>query len=350
MARVGNPFVGIRRLAKSPIVQFAVFLLLVTTIVGMVFVQRSFLVEAETSYAELTFVGENVWNFPAATVCNPKEPDVSAGRTGDEICNPVLFEPPEEAWGEVTVNWSCGARVAVQSDVDGDLVVTVLGLATQAERPEGCDVSDADPPEADARGPFGEDGEFAPADAHGIVRDSIIVVRDRDWRATGALPFQAAATVGEDIGPGAVHFLQSGRWEARQTSPVHDYVPFAHAVTEMVKKGELSLGAEVQVWDYRKGRPATMWGHITPTPDDFDNSLAGFDLVMLSSPGKTELRLAHFGFREPATIRPDWVDTAVNSPLFLAMFALLSLIAVILQIMKDTGELRRKTKTGAPPE
>lgn len=336
MARVGNPFVAIRRLAKSPIVQFALVLLLVLAIVGMVFVQRSFLIEAETSYAEFTFGGEaNTWNFPAATVCNPREmPDVEAVAREGDVCNRALFEPPKEAKAEVTVSWACGARVAVQSDVDGVLVVTALGRATDAQRAVVCDETD---------------GEVALADAHGITEGSVIVVERDALRRTGALPFQAAATVGEDIGPGAVHFLQSGRWEARQTSPLHDYLPI-HAVTEVVKSGELSLGAELQVWEYGAGRPALMWGHVTPTPVDFDNSLAGFDVVMLSTPGKTELRLAHFGFREPAHIRPDWVDTAINSPLFLAMFALLSLIAVILQIMKDTGELRRKTKTGAPRE
>jgi len=328
MVRVGNPIVGIRRLVNSPIVQFAVLVLLVLAVVGMIFVQRSFLVEAETSYAEFAFGGEaNTWNFPAATVCNPREvPDVEAVAREGDLCSRALFEVPTDTNEEVTVSWACGARVSVQSDVDGALVVTVLGRAGDAERASPCEETE---------------GPVALADAHDIAEGSVVIVGAEAWRRTGALPFQAAAIVGEDIGPGAVHFLQSGRWEARQTSPLHDYLPI-HAVTEVVKAGQLSLGAEVQVWHYPDGRPALMWGHITPTPVDFDNSLAGFDVVMLSTPGKTELRLAHFGFSEPAHIRPDWVDTAINSPLFLAVFALLSLIAVILQIVKDTGELRQK--------
>ncbi|MDJ1007372.1 MAG: hypothetical protein QNJ13_06050 [Paracoccaceae bacterium] len=334
MGRFRFAVLAIRRIARSPVVLAALLLSLVFAVAGMVFVERSFLVEAETSYAELAFGGDaNTWNFPKATVCNPLEtPDFTATGSGQDaappVCNPMLFETPVEAGGEVTLTWSCGARVSVQSDVDGALVVSVLEPAPEEDRAERC-----------------EREPSVPADAHGIVPGSVIVVADADWRATGALPFQAAATLGEDIGPGSVHYLQSGRWEARQTSPVYDYIPL-HRITEVVKSGSFSLGAEVQVTDFRLGRPALVWGHITPTAEDFDNSLAGFSVVMVSAPGKTELRLAHFGLREPATIRPDWVDTAITSPLFLAVFAILNLIAVILQILNDASGLRRGEASG----
>lgn len=342
MARGGQSIVGTSVLAtvfRSRRVSLLVLAAFLLVWASVFFVSRSFLVEAETSYAEFTFAGEvNAWQFRDATVCHPREtPDPFATSPDGAPCNLQIFEAPETIaaghrtgggtvgaqLNEVTVNWSCGARVAVQADPSGDLVITVLGLGEV---------------EAQAR-PCRDGANDARAIATGkpdFTEGTTILVPAPAWRSNGALPFHAEASVGEDIGPGAVHFLQSGRWEARQTSPVFQLLRI-HTVTEVVKSGDLSVGAEVTVYD--REHPAIMWGHVTPTPDDLINSLPGFDVVMLSAPGRTELRLAHFGFAEATSIRPDWVDTAITSPLFLAIFAILNLLAVICQIFSDGPRL-----------
>jgi hypothetical protein len=322
---------GLRRITGSTVGGVGFVLAIVLMWVAIFFVDRVFLVEAETSYLDLTFGGEaNVWNFDRVTLCAPREtPDLDQIGSGREaVCAPALYEPPAVK-EDLTLRWSCGVRVSVRAEGEGEIVVEVLGLEEIEAQDSPCRGGDT---RAIATGEEYETG-------------TLFIVGGDDWRTNGALPFQGEATVGEDLGPGATHFLQSGRWEARQTSPVFEALRL-HSVTEVVKSGDLSVGAEATI--YERGHPALMWGQITPTSVDFERSLPGFDVVMLSAPGKTELRLVHFGFAAPTTIRPDWVDTAITSPLFLAIFAILNLLAVLCQIIVDWPLRLRGTKPGTP--
>lgn len=320
-----------RRIAGSPVMRLAFLGLIAIVTLSMFFVHRTFLVEAETSYAELTFASDvTTWTLNGATICTPREtPDL--GALGGGACPPMLYAPyvppdrrenPPPAPGAqpefVSLTWGCGVRVSLQADTDGALVITVLGFRQVAALPDPCRDDGAD--------------DRAYAQGQDFGADTIIVIGAEDWRENGALPFQAEVTLGEDIGPGAIHYLQSGRWEARQTSRILEFLG-VHSVTEVVKEGEFSIGAEATIFDGR--HRAVMFGQITPVGVDLPNSLPGFDVVMLSSPGNTELRLAHFGFEDAVAIRPDWVDTAINSPVFLALFTILSFLAVVFQIVGD---------------
>ncbi len=298
--------------------------------VSVFFVDRSFLIEAETSSLELTFAGEsNAWNIPRATICSIREvPDFDAAPDPSAVCGPQLYSASLTT--DLTLSWACGATVAVQTNSDGALIIEVLGLE-QVERQT-----------APCRG----DDTRKVATGFDFGEGSLIVIASDDWRRGGALPFQAEAKVGEVLSAGATHFLQDGRWEARQTSPIFKLLRL-HTVTEVVKSGDLSVGVDAAI--YESGHPAVMWGHVTPTALDFDHSLPGFDVVMLSAPGRTELRLGYHGLAEPARVRPDWVDTAITSPLFLAIFALLNLLAVIVQIVGDWPFRRPEPKPADEP-
>jgi len=333
---------SLKRIAGLRVPRAALLLLLVLLAAAMLRVERSFLVEAETSFADLTFGGElNTWSFVDGTICVPKEvPDVDA--QGGGPCNAVLYDlyVPQESRDEagpyvppepnpITLGWSCGARISLQTDPDGALVATVLGF---------------DEVEAQGR-PCRGDGSRAFATGHDFGPGTIIVVPGEAWRVNGALPFQAEVTLGEDIGPGSLHYLQEGRWEARQKSVALELLGLP-ATTEVVKTGAFSIGAEATIHD--AGMQSVMFGQITPVAVDWENSLPGFDVVMVSSPGDTELRLAYFGLADTVSIRPNWIDIVINSPTFLAIFTILSLFAVVLQIAGDwpfwPGKKREKPK------
>ena len=340
---------GLKRIAGSSFPLAAFLVLIVLLAAAMLVVKRSFLVEAETSFAELTFGGElNIWSFADGTICAPKEsPDLDA--TGDGPCNAMLYDVyvPKEARGDdvqyvlpepnpVTLRWACGANVAVQIDPDEALVMTVLGFDEVEAQTPPC------------RG--GDSRTFA--NGHDFGVGTIIVVPGEVWRKTGALPFQAEVTLGEDIGPGSVHYLKQGRWEARQTSKALELLGFT-AVTEVVKTGAFSIGAEATIFD--GNMQSVMFGQITPVAIDWENALPGFDVVMISAPGDTELRLAYFGFDAPVSIRPNWIDTVINSPTFLAIFTVLSLLAVLVQIFGawlfgPAKESKRAEEAGAAGE
>ena len=326
-ARQIRGITAIRRILATSWGRIGLVLAVVLMWIAVFFVDRSFLVQAETSIMRLTFAGEaNAWKIPRATICTPREtPEFGAAPTPGAMCSPAIYDITAER--DLTLSWACGATLDIEANSNGDLLIEVLGLETVEAQAVPC------------RG----DNTRRIATGRDFPVGVVIGITSDDWRRGPALPFQAEARVGEVLAAGSTRFLQSGRWEARQTSPIFQLFRL-HTVTEVVKSGDLSTGVDAAI--YANGHPAIMWGHLTPTAVDFENSLPGFDVVMLSAPGRTELRLTHRGAAEPARIRPDWVDTAITSPLFLAIFALLNLLAVLCQIVGD-WPFRRSTPAPA---
>lgn len=260
--------------------------------------QRSFLLQGVTSSLTIRFAGlETGWLFPEAIVCRPLEqPNPRGEDLPDQVCPSTIYS--EEAVSDLEFGWRQDEEVLITTDTDGTLRI---------ERIAG---SDPDYPAG-----------------------TIVVLDQQQWRRNGALAFEGVIELGEDIASGARHYLMSGRWEARQTSFATGLL---RSITDVVKVGELARGTQAGV--FIGGSPANMTGHITPSFDLPE----GFDFVLISEPGRTELRLELYGFDEPLVLRPDWIDTAVTSPLFLAAIVLLTLLALMTQIYGDLSAMPRK--------
>jgi hypothetical protein len=244
--------------------------------------ERSFLVEAETGRVELTFeLSQTTWDLPDATECAP------APRPGQAhpVCG-AAFEPiggPRTR----TIAWPRGARIALAKTRDGDLSVAALE-STDPALPVG----------------------------------TRLVVPLETWERMGALAFTARARIGDDMRTGALGYLRSGRWEARESGRVTSAL---RTVTEVVKQGTFASGAYVEV--LHNGVPARTYGHL-----DRSDAPGTLSVMLISEVGDTALSVRHFGVERPVTIRPDWVDVAISSPILLAATALLTILAAAVQL------------------
>lgn len=265
----------------------AFFIVMILAIVFLVVLyrpstERSFLVEARTGAVTIVFDrGANAWSLPQTTVCVP----VAALREdADDVCG-VAFKPRGGEPKEELISWRAGAAITVTATPDGGVAVTV----THGMEPDYADGSQI----------------LVPADA---------------WPLTGVLTFSGAAIVGADMKSNTRHYLYSGRWEAREANLATSFLRGEHT-TEVLRNGALATGAVVSV--LRGDDPAVVHGHIVPAENDT------LLVTLLSEFDNTLLSVRHYGLDGPVLIAPDWVDVANESPLLLAVIALLALAGTI---------------------
>lgn len=326
---------GLRALPTVPLA--ATMLFLGFALEGVLFTDgRTYVLEASTSHLDLSFSGpRNVWYFPEAVICTlrtdagalpagenaaggdgPASGEQAASATATAsapVCDPTVYGWDDRE--DLVVSWPEGAGARVTMDQDGTLVVEsgIVGLGGRSI-PSGS----------------GGDTVAAPPDSavtpSNLQADQLLVVPAQAWRAQPALTFEARTVIGREMSPGALHYLQDGRWEAWQENGFL----FMERPSELVKEGLLSTGAEVSV-QARDGRPAVMFGHVVPAVGNDE----GFAVTAISVLGDTEIRLVHFGFDEAVVIRPDLFDAVATSTILIAVGVLLTLLAGSSQVARD---------------
>ncbi|AFK56063.1 hypothetical protein TMO_b0055 (plasmid) [Tistrella mobilis KA081020-065] len=251
---------------------------------------RSFQIEAETLGAAITFEGDqNIWNFSAAILCLPRAiPDLRQLTTEavdrDTACTEAFFELAERT--DLSIHWHHGDEVAVSVDGEGRLEIEI-------RRRRETDVPE----------------------------HAFLVIPADIWTRQGALTFVGSARIGGDMATGARDYLRAGRWDVRQTGIANSLF---RDVTEVVKRGDFTLGSSVQVLN--AGMPATLFGSITRSAE------AGIRLVALSERGEVELQVAYFGVGTPVILRPDWIDRIVSSSVLIALIGVMTFASSIFQI------------------
>ncbi|QBF31477.1 hypothetical protein CFI11_09635 [Thalassococcus sp. S3] len=266
----------------------AMFFLATFLVLTVATANRSFLIEAHTTTLDVVFgEGQNVWRLPEATVCIPLDvPDfASKGPCG------IAFEAKGEP-SEAIISWAENTKINVSTQSDA-LQITVL------EAP-GSD----------------------------MIERSYFLLSAKSWKSAGALTFRASVIVGQDLQSGSRNLLLNGRWEAREAGLV---TSFFRNVTEVVKQGTLPAGSKATV--LIDGNPARVYGHFTQSED---NTLY---VNVVSQLGNTALQLNSFGLDEPILIEPDWVDSAISSPLLLALAVFFSILASASQVFSDTSSI-----------
>lgn len=297
-----------RKLTLLP--RFKLQLFLMSVLFAVLFVAlsaigvlRSFLVEAQTSGAEITFKDSGTsWYFAQATLCTPRDtPNPRAKSKPDALCAAGLYTetPPQE----LSLTWPENSRIDLRIDDDKAFVIEIL-----------TDV-----------GPHS--------------KGSLIIIGPEEWKGHAALAFRGAVVIGESMSSGARHYMTTGRWEARETGLA---ISLLRDSMETVKEGTFARGAQATV--FVNDAPALMFGHITPglvSSPQSSSADDAFYVTMISEPGKTELRLFHFGFAEASVIRPDWIDSTLSSPLLMAAIVVLTFLASLTQFLGDVSAQRR---------
>lgn len=271
---------------------------------------RTFLVEARSFGATLTFRGNaNAWELEQAALCRERAAPVLVADGDAALCPAAAFSVtgPDPR----TIAWPDKAEVRLRLQPDNSLMI------------EG--VSGTEP---------------------ALAEGDRLVVPAETWRRHGALVVNGSITFGGGIAPGANDYLVSGRWEARQESLASSMF---RPTMEIVKQGELSRGASAEIWRggwlwglFAEGRPATVYGHVTPS---FDSDTPGMVLSALSETSRVEMHLRYYGLEAFAVIRPDALDTIMTSPVLLAAAAVLGVLALILDVGKS---LRGDGSAGRP--
>ncbi|MBI6630808.1 hypothetical protein [Pontibaca salina] len=276
--------------------------------------KRSFVIEARSSLLDLVFTGNfNNWQFDQVIICRPADsPDPREAANPDAPCPDNIYEISKQT--DYTIEWPDHSGVRLTLDPDGTLVVE----------------TGRDFPFLKASGKAGNpDREGEQVTPPGLPAGTLILVPAKAWFRNAALTFEGAATIGQDIRSGVRHYLHEGRWEARQTAL---FTWWLRQFTEVIKDGHLHHGVEVTVVDDKK-IPVKVFGHVAPFLGG--DLPAVFTVVALSEPGRTELRLGQFGLRDPAIVRPDLLDLASSSAIFVAAFAVLTILAALTQILSD---------------
>ena len=273
-------------------------------------VQRSFLIDAKTSFLRINFDGANAWRISDATICLPREkPDRGAITELGAPCAGIsqLSEQARSLILSLPNDYSLMLRA--EPDGNGTRLRIILPDGLRDDYPAGTE----------------------------------IVIGSAEWRQTGALLFSGNATIGNVLGSGEKHFLHSAVWEARQTSWSSW---FRGGATDIVLAGDAMRGAQITVAksDRRlftdQVLPATVFGHITPAT--IPDGLPVFATTMVSEPGNTELHIGHYGLANTATIRPDFVATLGSSDLLLVVVAILSLIAGAAEVSRELAFWRHR--------
>ena len=279
-------------------------------------VQRSFLIDAKTSFIRVTFIGQNAWRLPEATICRPREMLNRDAVSEENSACTDLFQTAEQI-----------RSLVLQFPSQFTLVM-------RAEpNPLGTQVRMIFPESLGADFPAGTE----------------IVVGASDWTKTGALLFSGNVVLGNVLGSGERHYLHFAGWEARQTS----WSSWLRGgTTEIVMSGNAMRGAQISVaklsgpWYTlnKETLPAIVYGQITP--GSIEGNLPAFAANFVSEPGKTELHLSYYGLANIAKIRPDFIATLASSEILLLLLAVLPLLAAMKQLVFDLVIGIRRKKAG----
>jgi hypothetical protein len=277
-------------------------------------VQRSFLIDARTSFLQINFDGANAWRIGEATVCLPRlNPDRSAETELGSPCAGI-FQLSEQVDGLVlSMPNDFSLILRAESEAHGTRLRIILPEGLRTEYPAGTE----------------------------------IVIGSSEWRQTGALLFSGHVVLGNVLGSGERHYLHSAVWSARQTSWSSW---FRGGATDTVMTGDVMRGAQISVskrtrdWFSIRNEvsPATVYGHITTAT--IPDGLPVFATNLVSEPGNTELHVDHYGLANTAKISPDFVATLRSSDLLLVIVAVLSLLAGAAQISRDVSLWGQATK------
>ncbi|WP_425037416.1 hypothetical protein [Primorskyibacter sp. S187A] len=273
------------------LVLLALILPLIFTALLSVANQRSYLIEAQTSYLELEFTAQQPdWRLADALVCAP----VAIPRLGaTDPCGAAAA--PEGPRGEVLPEWGAGDVLRLTIDPDGSLRITAL------------------------------------SETETLARRGFVLVSPEGWDRSGALLLRAFVTLGQPLASGATrNYLWSGTWQAREAG--RPAFLFGTA-TEAVKDGTFAAGTRVKILQMDEARdlvPAVSFGHVAKRSDK-----PVMDVSLVSEFSDARLSIEYDGVPQPVISKPSWVDITLKSPLLIAIATIFPILTSLGLVLKD---------------
>ncbi len=292
---------GVVRSGLAWLVVLAVFAALVGN--TRYFVDRTAVVMADTTSLQVHFNENKHWLIEEGmTLCRP-DPDVRAAlKNQHPICNQFL---PDSTYTRLAID--SGDVLDIRVEADQSLLVRFLP----------CDSSGLD----NCAVPASAAGEIRPREAP----NGFLVISSGALRASGLLSLSGRISLGQDLASGGrSDFLLGGTYEIREQNWLTRIFGRRSATLD---RGELIPGAAVEIVS-SNAPSATSNGHFFSTMIDDQMILK---VIALSGGGDGAIRMS-VGGAEPFTIDPDWIDSVIANPVFLALAFLLGILLNALQL------------------
>lgn len=304
---------GVLRGSLAWLVVLAVFAALVGN--TRYFVDRTAVIMADTTSLEVQFDESKHWLFEEGmTLCRP-DPDVRAALTNQHpICNQFL---PDGTYTRLAIE--AGDVLEIRIEADQSLLVRFLPC--DATTAQGCALSKS------------ASGEIRPRAAP----NGFVVISPEALRAAGLLSLTGRISLGRELASGGrADFLLGGTYEIREQNWLTRIFGRRSATLE---RGELIPGAAVEIIAQDVPSPASN-GHFFSAMRDDQLVLR---VIALSGGGAGAIRMS-VGGAEPLTIDPDWIDSIIANPVFLALAFLLGILLNALQLAHSLLRLPRSAK------
>jgi len=253
--------------------------------------EKTFIVDAVVSGATITFNGNhNSWYLGEAVICTPtRRRQRSVSVTSDnEVCDQRAYKVRIDS--EKIIQWPDGASVRMRFGETGRLEFFVLD------------------------------------EVSGHAEKTLIVLPHDFFSKNGALSFSGSVIFGRTIKTGAKDILLDGSYKVRES---HVVSAMLGKQTYEVASSELTRGDQVRVVDGVSFKTSSLgYGHLSRSLD----VEGATRLVFQSSPGDHALEISSFGMKQPAVMKPDWIDSTLASPYVLIVGLFISLVISVLEL------------------
>jgi hypothetical protein len=275
------------------------------------FVQRTAVVMADTTSLRVVFDETKYWFIEAGmALCRPNPDRRAALRTQDPLCNQFM---PAGTYTRLAID--PGDTLELRMEPDGNLLVRFVP----------CDSTGG----ADCRAPGAAAGTpGAPTPSQTRPRDTangFLLIAPDALHAAGPLSLSGRISLGRELASGGrSDFLLGGTYEIREQNWL-SRIFGRRSVT--LERGDLIPGAAVELLSGDAPSTASN-GHFFSAQRD---GRAVLQVIALSGVGDGAVRMTVEG-AEPFTIDPDWIDSVIANPVFLALAFLLGLLLNALQL------------------
>lgn len=270
-------------------------------------------ISAETQKMKIVFLGTGQsWTMDGARLCEPGQVCAAAevfsyGRIDWRPCDSVEIER-SDAIG--------GVLVSPSFPVDGGETVTPLFLDDAQFRINGVQAFKG-------HVQVGEDVQSG--------RSSQLLWGDYTFYERDALSWILRRWNPDDVQSGT---LRHGDQLSviRRPGPLASLNPFDYSEAQAVGADcPLDEGRLPSPWNRQE-----VFGHVALPLSPEENP--GLLATLTSASGNVAVQVLRRGFREPLILRPDWIDVVIASPAFLAVTAILTYLASILQAFAPSGK------------
>jgi len=279
------------------------------------FVHRTAIINANTTALQVKFDERTYWLIEKGmTLCQPNSDLRTAHLNEDPICNQFV-----QGGTYTRLAIDAGDILEIRLEANNNLLVRFVPCV--AGQTSKC---------AETQG---HEGEIWPQNAPG----GFVLISQEALNAAGSLSLSGRISIGSRAGAtSGANFLVSGNYEIREQNWLTR--AFGRRSTNL-DSGALIPGAAIEIMSGKEPSNRSN-GHFFSSSLD-DRPVLRVVAVSGGNHGAVRMDVADV---EPFTIDPDWIDSVIANPVFLALAFLLGLILNALQLASSLFKSPQKKR------